>query len=59
MCLEREVAGVEQVKLGVRKIPPERLGARHSEEWIVAAPHHERRRAVRAKELLERGFGFL
>src|SRR5215510_11182015 len=51
--LQREMAGVEQMDLGMRGVAPKRLGASRQEERIVPPPDGEHRRAVRAEVRLE------
>ena len=53
MRLERKMAGVEKVNLGIGIITRKRLRAGGQEERVVLAPHSERRRAPRPEELLE------
>src|SRR5690606_2381554 len=47
--LVSEVAGIEQMHLGVRIIPLVRFGAGDAEDFVVAAPHDQGRRPVRAE----------
>ena len=43
--LEREMAGVQQVQLGIGQVAPEGARTRHGEERIVASPDDQRGRA--------------
>src|SRR5262245_6031763 len=54
LLLEREVSGVEQVKLQIRQIVLICLSAGSGEDLIVLSPDDERRRLVRAKVCLPR-----
>ena len=38
--------GVEEADIGVRNIALERFGSRGQEEWVVLAPHRQKRRLV-------------
>src|SRR3954451_15286254 len=42
--VEWEVAGVDDVHLGVGNVTPVCLGLGHFEGWVVTAPHHQQRR---------------
>ncbi|GAA3394876.1 hypothetical protein GCM10017752_42020 [Streptomyces roseoviridis] len=55
--LQGEVARVEEVDLGVRQVPGERLGAGRAEDLVAAAPGGEQRRPVGAEVLLEGRIG--
>jgi len=46
MGFQREMAGVEELHLGVRIVAPERLGSRRQEERVVPAPDREQRRRL-------------
>src|SRR5947209_7187776 len=55
MCLECEVACVEEVALGAGQVSKVGLGARSTEYLVVLAPGDEQRRLVSAEILLEPG----
>ena len=50
LVLQREMAGVEKVELGVWQIPEIRSGAISRKYLIVLAPNDQRRRLALAKE---------
>jgi hypothetical protein len=47
--LERKVAGVQEVDLGLREIAPVRLGAFREKNEVTLAPEDDGRRLTRAK----------
>src|SRR5215470_19863760 len=55
VCLEGEVAGVEEAHVSVWNVTLERLGARRQEKRVVLAPSCQKRRLVLAKIGLEFG----
>src|SRR5262249_3744105 len=55
VCLEGEVAGVEEPHDSVGKVTLERFGARRQEKRVVLAPSCQKRRLVLAKIGLEFG----
>ena len=54
MCLQREVAGIEESDHRVRNIAFERFGAGRQEERIVLAPDRQERRPMLTEVVLER-----
>ncbi len=54
MAFQREVTGVEKLYLGVWDVAPEGFGARRNKEWVILAPHREKRRPLVPEILLER-----
>src|SRR6516165_7002603 len=53
MRFEREVAGIQKLHFGVRDVAFEGLRTRRQEEWVVLAPHGQKRRLVFAEVTLE------
>src|SRR3954452_16658226 len=54
LVLQREMAGVEQVQVGVRKVAPEGMRTRCREDRVVGAPDDQRRRTPLAEIRLHR-----
>src|SRR5690242_19134738 len=55
MAFQREVAGLEQVNLGIRIVALVGVRAGGQEKWIVLAPDREKRRPAGADVVLEFG----
>src|ERR1700735_877020 len=55
LVLQREMARIEKMKIGVRQIPEIRSGAISGEYLVILTPYDQRRRFTLVKEGLELG----